>query len=419
MSLGIWTGVALLESGGVAAGATVEVRRESDNGLAALFSTRAGTAGTEIVNPSAFADSNGRIKFYTLGTVQGVSIKVTSGAFTYTLHNQPVGLAREMDADSFWTGVLAATSETAARLALGFAAIAAKGDTFFGSAADTIVKKAAPANGHIRVANSAEADGWQDVPALFRQLGGLETSNNVTDPTNDIDIAVGGTLDTTGAFWMALTAALTKQIDASWAVGNNQGGLDGTESVAGTPDNDTWYYLWLIQRSDTGVVDALFSESATAPTMPTNYDRKQLIGTVRRGTATNLAYYQDKDTFKFQQEKQVLTSGTATVETAVNISSAVPSVAVSFFAKAEITAGIGTGVSGTHNLEIFLETGVAWGNMIGQRHNSSGSETHRHSSAEVEFYNTGTFNYRNVQSNTTSRDTNIAITGFKLARGTA
>ena len=38
--------------------------------------------------------------------------------------------------------------------------------------------------------------------------------------------------------------------------------------------NDTWYHVWLIKRADTGVVDALFSLSATAPTMPANYTRQ-------------------------------------------------------------------------------------------------------------------------------------------------
>jgi len=45
---------------------------------------------------------------------------------------------------------------------------------------------------------------------------------------------------------------------------------------------NTTYHVWLIQRSDTGVVDALFSTSATSPTMPTNYDRKCRIFSITR-----------------------------------------------------------------------------------------------------------------------------------------
>jgi hypothetical protein len=51
------------------------------------------------------------------------------------------------------------------------------------------------------------------------------------------------------------------------------------------------YYIWLIARSDTGVVDVLFSLSSTAPTMPTNYTLKRLIGWFKRSGATIVAFH--------------------------------------------------------------------------------------------------------------------------------
>lgn len=126
-------------------------------------------------------------------------------------------------------------------------------------------------------------------PAKFVQ--GLIQSVNSGDATNDTDISAGSCRDSTDAMDMVLASTLTKRIDASWAVGTNQGGLDGTESVAGTPDVSTWYYMWLIKRSDTGVVDALYSESATAPTMPTNYDYKRLIGAVFNNSGGDITAY--------------------------------------------------------------------------------------------------------------------------------
>jgi len=115
-------------------------------------------------------------------------------------------------------------------------------------------------------------------------ITGLTYSNNGSDPTNDIDIATGACMDATGAYWMALASARTKRLDAAWAVGTNQGGLD-TGSIA-----DTGYYIWLIARSDTGVVDVLFSASSTSPTMPTNYDYKRLIGWFKRESAAIAAF---------------------------------------------------------------------------------------------------------------------------------
>ena len=117
------------------------------------------------------------------------------------------------------------------------------------------------------------------------------TLSNGTDATNDIDIATGTCIDSTNAVSLVLGSILTKRLDASWAVGTNQGGLD-TGSVA-----DTTYHIWLIKRSDTGVVDALFSTSASSPTMPANYDYKRLIGSFVRVSGVNQQIVNDGDYF--------------------------------------------------------------------------------------------------------------------------
>jgi len=109
-----------------------------------------------------------------------------------------------------------------------------------------------------------------------RHIHGLTYSNSAGDPTNDIDIAIGSAKDSTNVFDLILTTAITKRLDAAWAVGTNQGGLD-TGSIANSD-----YYIHLIGRSDTGVIDVLFSLSATAPTMPANYDYRRLIGWIKR-----------------------------------------------------------------------------------------------------------------------------------------
>lgn len=121
---------------------------------------------------------------------------------------------------------------------------------------------------------------------------GLTLSNSVSDPVNDIDIAAGECAsDSSVSVVISLASSLTKRLDAAWAVGTGNGGLD-----TGAIGNAT-YHVWLIQRSDTGVVDALFSLSATAPTMPTNYDRKRRIGSVIRSGGTILAFTQNGNTF--------------------------------------------------------------------------------------------------------------------------
>jgi hypothetical protein len=138
-------------------------------------------------------------------------------------------------------------------------------------------------------ATTFQADVYSDAlsgPQIQGYASGLALTTNVADATNDVDIAVGtAAADVSPYNLMQLTTALTKRLDATWAVGTNQGGLD-TGAVA-----NATYYIWLIQRSDTGVTDVLFSLSSTAPTMPTSYDRKRLLGLLVRASATNSAPY--------------------------------------------------------------------------------------------------------------------------------
>jgi hypothetical protein len=108
---------------------------------------------------------------------------------------------------------------------------------------------------------------------------GLTLANNGTS-TNSITIAAGAAVsdDATIAnrVAMTLTSALTKKPGTAWAVGTSQGCLD-----TGAAATFTFYHVFVIQRTDTGVVDVLCSTSATAPTMPTNYTKKQRLGAVR------------------------------------------------------------------------------------------------------------------------------------------
>lgn len=120
-------------------------------------------------------------------------------------------------------------------------------------------------------------------PQLQGYLFGLGLSTNAVDPANDIDIAVGSAAsDASPYHLMQLSAPITKRIDAAWAPGTNQGGLDtGTVAASGT------YYIFEIQRSDTLVVDSIITLSSTGPLMPANYDRKRLIGVVSRTGSVN------------------------------------------------------------------------------------------------------------------------------------
>lgn len=131
------------------------------------------------------------------------------------------------------------------------------------------------------------------ITAFAGTLWGLTLSNNGTDAANDIDIAAGIAIDSTNAVLMRLASSLTKRLDAAWAVGSGNGGRD-TGSIA----DGTWH-VHLIKRPDTGVVDVLFSLSATAPTLPTNYTVFRCIGPILRVSSAIKAFTQIGDYFEW------------------------------------------------------------------------------------------------------------------------
>lgn len=198
--------------------------------------------------------------------------------------------ADAVTADKIATGAIGTTEIADNAVTLADMEHGTQGDILYYGASGAPTRLSAGTSGQfLKTQGAAAIPVWADNSSSPRSyLAGLKLSNNSTDTAHDIDIAVGDAMDSTSAQLLNLTASLTKKIDAAWAVGTNQGGLDGSESAPGTPDANTWYHVWLIIRSDTGVVDALFSESATAPTMPTSYDFKRRIGAVLTDGAANI-----------------------------------------------------------------------------------------------------------------------------------
>lgn len=128
-------------------------------------------------------------------------------------------------------------------------------------------------------------------------IGGLITSNDAVDADHDIAIAPGVARSADDSASLKLAAILTKQIDATWAVGDDAGGMESADHPV---QADTMYALWLIKRPDTGVVDAMFSLDYSSPTLPANYTKKRLIGSVRTDSSSNIiAYVQSGDYFRY------------------------------------------------------------------------------------------------------------------------
>lgn len=158
------------------------------------------------------------------------------------------------------------------------------------------------------------ATALKDSVALKGHLYGLTMSNDAGDTTNDIAVAAGEATDESGEVLMALAAAITKRIDAAWAVGSGNGGMN-TGSVA----DSTWYEVHLIRREDTGVVDVMFTTTANRATLPAGYTRQRRIGWVRRGVATNLQFTQKDDYFTLTTQINDVAASKTTSATQVTL----------------------------------------------------------------------------------------------------
>jgi hypothetical protein len=109
-----------------------------------------------------------------------------------------------------------------------------------------------------------------------------------------LDIDVGSACSDDNTTMMVLSAAMTKNCNAVWTAGSGGGALD-TGSALGL---STWYHVYLIERTDTQVVDVLLSANATLPAMPASYTKKRRIGSIRTDASSHiLAFSQLGDQF--------------------------------------------------------------------------------------------------------------------------
>jgi hypothetical protein len=126
------------------------------------------------------------------------------------------------------------------------------------------------------------AQATESVAGLSLLSKQITIANNSVDSDHDIDFTAGNFQfdDGTG---QATIAALTKQIDVTWAAGNNAGGLD-TGAVA----IDETYHMFAIYNPSTLASDFLFSLSPTSPTLPSGFTKKRRIGSLVTDGAANI-----------------------------------------------------------------------------------------------------------------------------------
>jgi hypothetical protein len=118
--------------------------------------------------------------------------------------------------------------------------------------------------------------------------------SNDTDASHDIAVAIGECRGEDDDEDITLSAIMTKQIDASWAAGDDAGGLSSTITIA----NTTWYHVHAIMVG--GSADVGFDTSITAANLVTDHSATayRRIGSVLTdGSANIIAFKQISDHF--------------------------------------------------------------------------------------------------------------------------
>lgn len=153
------------------------------------------------------------------------------------------------------------------------------------------------ANGLYEFQRNSANDAWivlnpskpKDLPATSTAQGisylttPVSWTNNTMDANNDIDYTIGVIDHDDGSGQSLATTALTKQLDANFAQGTGQGGLDTS-----TKANSTWYQMFAITNNTTSAVDYLFSTSRTSPTIPSGWTRRRWLGAIRTNASGNI-----------------------------------------------------------------------------------------------------------------------------------
>jgi hypothetical protein len=150
---------------------------------------------------------------------------------------------------------------------------------------------------------------------------GLTLSNNVSDATNDIDIATGVAMDSTNVSIGALTTALTKRLDANWTAGTGQG-----MRYSGAAITNTTYHLWLCWKAAGADVDVYADPSPVAATAlahlqaetgGSSYLYMRRIGSIVRVSNAIKAFVQVGDIFRWKgaiRDVNVSNLGTTAVQ---------------------------------------------------------------------------------------------------------
>ena len=163
---------------------------------------------------------------------------------------------------------------------------------------------------------------------------GLIITNNASNPDHRVDIHADEIILQDDWFNSYRITEVDLTLDITTM------GINGLDT--GTEQSDTWYYIWVIAKSD-GNLAGLLSSSSSSPAMPSGYIYKAFAGAVHncRNAGNDFGPIKQVGKTVARNAVAVINSGTGSTATPVNCSSALPEKAVSV--TGDITLNIASG----------------------------------------------------------------------------
>jgi hypothetical protein len=185
-------------------------------------------------------------------------------------------------------------------------------------------------NGNLKNGSSSS------LPPLRGLANNLKIQSDAVAPNTKVNITADELVlkDTNNVAFVAVSVNVNP--DAS---GTGANGLD-----TGALANSTWYYLWVIYNGTT--VAGLISTSSTAPTMPSGYTFKAMLGAVRTdGSAHFTKFWQSGNTAYIGFTNVFNNQTGVTSFTAQSISTIVPPTATRISGCFGASAGVSRGMA--------------------------------------------------------------------------
>ena len=150
--------------------------------------------------------------------------------------------------------------------------------------------------------------------------------------------------------------------------------VSGTNGLdTGSEAASTWYYQWIIYKPSTQNVSAIFSLSASSPTMPAGYTYKRLVGEMYNDASSNLVFGRRLDDWYWFYDDQVVYSAhtLTTAFVAKTLPVAVPAGAD------QLLVTTGCSVSGTRNMQVLsLHSGANYNQRVFSSYVSAWANNH-------------------------------------------